>query len=246
MIKIKALHKNFGNLEVLRGINISISHGEVVSILGGSGSGKSTLIRCINGLEKVTSGSITVDEYDVADKNQLQNVRKKCSTVFQQFDLYPHLSVLDNITLAPINVLGEKKIEANKVGLKLLESVGILEKANNYPAQLSGGEKQRAGICRALAMKPDYLLLDEVTSSLDPEMTAEVLGILKNLSGKGITMIFVTHEIEFAREISNRIVFLDEGVILKDLSKEHFFSAEGGCLEPRIKKFLSKMNKNNG
>ncbi|MDA9619296.1 amino acid ABC transporter ATP-binding protein [Alphaproteobacteria bacterium] len=246
MIKIKALHKNFGNLEVLRGINISISHGEVVSILGGSGSGKSTLIRCINGLEKVTSGSITVDEYDVADKKQLLNVRKKCSTVFQQFDLYPHLSVLDNITLAPINVLGEKKIEANKVGLKLLESVGILEKANNYPAQLSGGEKQRAGICRALAMKPDYLLLDEVTSSLDPEMTAEVLGILKNLSGKGITMIFVTHEIEFAREISNRIVFLDEGVILKDLSKEHFFSAEGGCLEPRIKKFLSKMNKNNG
>ena len=246
MIKIKALHKNFGNLEVLRGVNISINHGEVVSILGGSGSGKSTLIRCINGLEKVTSGSITVDEYDVADKNQLQNVRKKCSTVFQQFDLYPHLSVLDNITLAPINVLGEKKIEANKVGLKLLESVGILEKANNYPAQLSGGEKQRAGICRALAMKPDYLLLDEVTSSLDPEMTAEVLGILKNLSGKGITMIFVTHEIEFAREISNRIVFLDEGVILKDLSKEHFFSAEGGCLEPRIKKFLSKMNKNNG
>ncbi|MBT7604303.1 MAG: amino acid ABC transporter ATP-binding protein [Kordiimonadaceae bacterium] len=246
MIKIKALHKNFGNLEVLRGVNISINHGEVVSILGGSGSGKSTLIRCINGLEKVTSGSITVDEYDVADKKQLLNVRKKCSTVFQQFDLYPHLSVLDNITLAPINVLGEKKIEANKVGLKLLESVGILEKANNYPAQLSGGEKQRAGICRALAMKPDYLLLDEVTSSLDPEMTAEVLGILKNLSGKGITMIFVTHEIEFAREISNRIVFLDEGVILKDLSKEHFFSAEGGCLEPRIKKFLSKMDKNNG
>ena len=246
MIKIKALHKNFGNLEVLRGDNISIKHGEVVSILGGSGSGKSTLIRCINGLEKVTSGSITVDEYDVADKNQLQNVRKKCSTVFQQFDLYPHLSVLDNITLAPINVLGEKKIEANKVGLKLLESVGILEKANNYPAQLSGGEKQRAGICRALAMKPDYLLLDEVTSSLDPEMTAEVLGILKNLSGKGITMIFVTHEIEFAREISNRIVFLDEGVILKDLSKEHFFSAEGGCSEPRIKTFLSKMDKNNG
>ena len=223
MIKIKALHKNFGNLEVLRGVNISIKHGEVVSILGGSGSGKSTLIRCINGLEKVTSGSITVDEYDVADKNQLQNVRKKCSTVFQQFDLYPHLSVLDNITLAPINVLGEKKIEANKVGLKLLESVGILEKANNYPAQLSGGEKQRTGICRALAMKPDYLLLDEVTSSLDPEMTAEVLGILKNLSGKGITMIFVTHEIEFAREISNRIVFLDEGVILKDLSKRTFF-----------------------
>ena len=192
MIKIKALHKNFGNLEVLRGVNISINHGEVVSILGGSGSGKSTLIRCINGLEKVTSGSITVDEYDVADKNQLQNVRKKCSTVFQQFDLYPHLSVLDNITLAPINVLGEKKIEANKVGLKLLESVGILEKANNYPAQLSGGEKQRAGICRALAMKPDYLLLDEVTSSLDPEMTAEVLGILKNLSGKGITCLLYT------------------------------------------------------
>ena len=246
MIEIHKLHKDFGALKVLKGVDLSIKEGEVVSILGGSGSGKSTMMRCINGLEEITSGKIIVDNFDVSNKNDLQEVRKRCSTVFQQFDLYPHLSVLDNITLAPINVLGEKKIEANKVGLKLLESVGILEKANNYPAQLSGGEKQRAGICRALAMKPDYLLLDEVTSSLDPEMTAEVLGILKNLSGKGITMIFVTHEIEFAREISNRIVFLDEGVILKDLSKEHFFSAEGGCLEPRIKKFLSKMDKNNG
>lgn len=246
MIEIKDLYKNFSDLEVLKGVDLCIKHGEVVSILGGSGSGKSTLMRCINGLEEITSGTISVDGYDVADKDQLRDVRKKCSTVFQQFDLYPHLSVLDNITLAPIKVLGESKESAIEKGTALLESVGLSDKANAYPAQLSGGQKQRIGICRALAMRPDYLLLDEVTSSLDPEMTAEVLEILKKLTSDGITMISVTHEIEFAHEISDRIVFLDEGRILKDLPKEQFFAEDGGLADPRIAKFLTKMGKVNG
>lgn len=246
MIEIKALHKNFADLEVLRGVDLSIKPGEVVSILGGSGSGKSTLVRCINGLEEITSGTISVDGFDVADKDQLRDVRKKCSTVFQQFDLYPHLSVLDNITLAPINVLGESKVTANEKALELLKSVDLCDKSDVYPAQLSGGQKQRVGICRALAMSPDYLLLDEITSSLDPEMTAEVLDILKKLAGEGITMISVTHEIEFAREISDRIVFLDEGRILSDLPKDQFFAADGGLADPRIAKFLTKMGRADG
>lgn len=246
MIEIKALHKNFADLEVLKGVDLCIKPGEVVSILGGSGSGKSTLMRCINGLEEITSGTISVDGFDVGDKDQLRDVRKKCSTVFQQFDLYPHLNVLDNITLAPIHVLGESKVSANEKGLDLLKSVGLSDKSGVYPAQLSGGQKQRVGICRALAMSPDYLLLDEVTSSLDPEMTAEVLDILKKLSGEGITMISVTHEIEFAREISDRIVFLDEGQILSDLPKDQFFADNGGLADPRIAKFLAKMGKTHG
>lgn len=241
MIEIKNLHKKFGDLEVLKGIDLNIAPGEVVSILGGSGSGKSTMMRCINGLEELTSGSISVDGFDVSNKKELQSVRKKCSMVFQQFDLYPHLSVLDNITLAPINVLGESKVLAGEKAHALLKSMDLDDKANVYPAQLSGGQKQRVGICRALAMNPDYLLLDEVTSSLDPEMTAEVLVILKKLASDGITMISVTHEIEFAREISDRIIFLDDGVILSDLPKEQFFSNDGGRAEPRIAKFLSKM-----
>ena len=241
MIEIHNLHKDFGDLEVLKGVDLSIKEGEVVSILGGSGSGKSTMMRCINGLEEITSGKILVDDFDVSNKNDLQEVRKRCSTVFQQFDLYPHLSVLENITLAPILVLGLSKEATDKKAMDLLKSVALEDKVAAYPAQLSGGQKQRIGICRALAMSPNYLLLDEVTSSLDPEMTAEVLEILKVLAGQGITMISVTHEIEFAREISDRIVFLDEGKILKDLPKEEFFSDQGGKSDPRIAKFLSKM-----
>lgn len=241
MIEIKSLHKNFSDLEVLKGVDLTISPGEVISILGGSGSGKSTLLRCINGLEEITKGSILVDGLDVANRNDLKSVRKKCATVFQQFDLYPHLKVIENITLAPIQVLGVNKSDANEKALALLESVGLGDKSDVYPAQLSGGQKQRVGICRALAVDPDYILLDEVTSSLDPEMTAEVLEILKKLADQGITMIFVTHEIDFAREISDRIVFLDEGKILQNLSKDEFFSDEGGKSDPRIAKFLSKM-----
>lgn len=241
MIEIHNLHKDFGKLEVLKGVDLSIKEGEVVSILGGSGSGKSTMMRCINGLEEITSGKILVDNFDVTVKKDLQEIRKRCSTVFQQFDLYPHLNVLDNITLAPINVLDQSKDDAEKEAVELLKSVALEDKASAYPAQLSGGQKQRIGICRALAMNPNYLLLDEVTSSLDPEMTAEVLEILKVLARQGITMVSVTHEIEFAREISDRIVFLDEGKILKDLPKDEFFSDEGGKSDPRIAKFLSKM-----
>lgn len=241
MIKIQNLYKDFGDLQVLKGVNLSIKPGEVVSILGGSGSGKSTLMRCINGLEKITSGKITVDEFDVSEKADLLEVRKRCATVFQQFDLYPHLTVIDNITLAPIAVLKKSKTEAQKQAMELLSSVALGDRANSYPAQLSGGQKQRVGICRALAMNPNYLLLDEITSSLDPEMTAEVLEILKLLVNRGITMISVTHEIEFAHEISDRIVFLDEGKILKDLPKKEFFSEKGGKSDPRIAKFLSKM-----
>jgi len=242
MIEIKELHKNFGELEVLKGISLSIRPGEVVSILGGSGSGKSTLMRCINGLEKVSSGTILVDGFDVSNKTDLLEIRKKCSTVFQQFDLYPHLSVIDNITLAPINVLGISKKNAIAKAVRLLDSVGLADKSAAYPAELSGGQKQRVGICRALAMGPDYLLLDEITSSLDPEMTAEVLVILKKLAKEGITMISVTHEIEFAREISDRVIFIDEGRVLKDLPKDDFFSETGGLSDPRIGKFLSKMS----
>lgn len=241
MIEIHNLHKDFGDLKVLKGVDLKIKPGEVVSILGGSGSGKSTLMRCINGLEAITSGSIFVDDFDVRIKKDLLEIRKRCSTVFQQFDLYPHLSVLDNITLAPINVLDQGKGDAEKKAMELLKSVALEDKASVYPAQLSGGQKQRIGICRALAMNPNYLLLDEVTSSLDPEMTSEVLEILKKLAKLGITMISVTHEIEFAREISDRIIFLDEGKILKDLPKDEFFSDEGGKSDPRIAKFLSKM-----
>lgn len=241
MIKIQNLYKDFGDLKVLKGVDLSIKPGEVVSILGGSGSGKSTLMRCINGLEKITSGKIHVDDFDVSKKADLLEVRKRCATVFQQFDLYPHLTVLDNITLAPISVLKKSKNEAQKNAMELLSSVALDDRANSYPAQLSGGQKQRVGICRALAMNPNYLLLDEITSSLDPEMTAEVLEILKLLVSRGITMISVTHEIEFAHEISDRIVFLDEGKILKDLPKTEFFSETGGKSDPRIAKFLSKM-----
>lgn len=246
MIEINKLHKNFGDLQVLKGVDLTLKPGEVVSILGGSGSGKSTMIRCINGLEAITSGSIFVDGFDVANKKELLEVRKKCSTVFQQFDLYPHLSVLENITLAPIHVLSSPKNDAELVAMELLESVGLADKKNVFPTQLSGGQKQRVGICRALAMKPDYLLLDEVTSSLDPEMTAEVLEILKKLAGEGITMISVTHEIDFAREISDRIVFLDQGIILSDLPKNEFFADDGGLADPRIARFLSKMGEFNG
>ena len=241
MIEIQNLHKDFGDLKVLKGVDLSIKPGEVVSILGGSGSGKSTMMRCINGLENITKGKIFVDDFDVSEKSDLQEVRKRCSTVFQQFDLYPHLCVIDNITLSPIAVLGQSKAEARDKAMELLNSVALGDRASAYPSQLSGGQKQRIGICRALAMNPRYLLLDEVTSSLDPEMTAEVLDILKMLANQGITMISVTHEIEFAREISDRIVFLDEGRILKDLPKDDFFSESGGKSDPRIARFLSKM-----
>nr|WP_229417062.1 amino acid ABC transporter ATP-binding protein [Massilia eburnea] len=225
------------------GINLRVEPGEVVSILGASGSGKSTLIRCINGLEKLDAGTISVDGHRVDDSRQLQLARRCSGTVFQQFNLYPHMTALQNITLAPIEVLKVPRIQADDEARKLLASVGLSERADAYPSQLSGGQRQRVGICRALAMKPRYLLLDEVTSALDPEMTAEVLAILAKLAAEGTTMLFVTHEIEFARQISSRVVFLDQGRLLADLPAVQFFAANGGLAQPRIAQFLSKMSK---
>jgi len=243
MLKVENVKKAFGAAVVLDGINLSVSPGEVVSILGSSGSGKSTLIRCINGLEKLDGGRITVDDFDVSKPKDLAEARKRSGTVFQLFNLYPHMTALHNITLAPVEVLKRPKAEAEAEGRALLASVGLGDRADAYPSQLSGGQRQRVGICRALAMKPRYLLLDEVTSALDPEMTAEVLDILAKLATSGTTMVFVTHEIEFARQISDRIVFLEKGKLLVDLPTDQFFDANGGMAQPRVAQFLSKMRK---
>jgi ABC-type polar amino acid transport system ATPase subunit len=243
MMDIRGVAKRFGASTVLDGIDLRIAPGEVVSILGASGSGKSTLIRCINGLEQLDGGTISVDGHRVDDARQLQLVRRCCGTVFQLFNLYPHMTALQNITLAPIEVLKTPRRQAEDEARELLASVGLAGRSDSYPAQLSGGQRQRVGICRALAMKPRYLLLDEVTSALDPEMTAEVLAILGKLAASGTTMLFVTHEIEFARQISSRIVFLDQGRLLADLPTAQFFAAGGGLAQPRIAQFLSKMSK---
>jgi ABC-type polar amino acid transport system ATPase subunit len=243
MIELQGVAKRFGANAVLDGVNLRIAPGEVVSILGASGSGKSTLIRCINGLERLDGGTISVDGHRVDDARQLQLVRRCCGTVFQLFNLYPHMTALQNVTLAPVEVLKVPRREAEEAARGLLASVGLGDRADAYPAQLSGGQRQRVGICRALAMRPRYLLLDEVTSALDPEMTAEVLAILAKLAASGTTMLFVTHEIEFARQISSRIVFLDQGRLLADLPVDRFFAADGGLAQPRIAQFLSKMTK---
>ncbi len=243
MLQVENVRKSFGSATVLDGVNLTVNPGEVVSILGSSGSGKSTLIRCINGLEKLDGGTITVDAFDVGKPRELAEARKRSATVFQLFNLYPHMTVLENLTLAPIEVLKQPRSEAKATALALLQSVGLVDRVDAYPAQLSGGQRQRVGICRALAMHPRYLLLDEVTSALDPEMTAEVLAILAKLAAEGTTMLFVTHEVEFARQISNRIVFLDKGRLLVDLPTKDFFAAEGGMANPRIAQFLSKMRK---
>jgi len=243
MLKVENVKKAFGSTTVLDGVDLTINPGEVVSILGSSGSGKSTLIRCINGLEKLNAGRILVDDFDVGKPKELTEARKRSATVFQLFNLYPHMTVLGNVTLAPIEVLKKPRAEAEATARALLQSVGLGERVDAYPAQLSGGQRQRVGICRALAMQPRYLLLDEVTSALDPEMTAEVLAILAKLAEEGTTMLFVTHEIEFARQISDRIVFLDKGKLLVDLPTEQFFAADGGMAQPRVAQFLSKMRK---
>ncbi|QOF73730.1 amino acid ABC transporter ATP-binding protein [Aminobacter sp. SR38] len=242
MISITGLRKSFGAATVLNGIDLEIRQGEVVSVLGSSGSGKSTLIRCINGLEKIDAGKITVDNFDVSKPRELAEARKRSGTVFQLFNLYPHMTAVQNVALAPVEVLKVPRKQAEAEARELLNSVGLSERADAYPSQLSGGQRQRVGICRALAMKPSYLLLDEVTSALDPEMTSEVLSILANLAKGGTTMVFVTHEIAFARSISSRIAFLDKGQLIADLPTEDFFSATGMAL-PRVAQFLSKMRK---
>jgi ABC-type polar amino acid transport system ATPase subunit len=243
MLTVQNVRKVFGSLTVLDGVNLTVKPGEVVSILGSSGSGKSTLIRCINGLERLDAGRITIDEFDVSKSRDLAEARKRTGTVFQLFNLYPHMTALQNITLAPMEVLKRSKEQAEAEARALLDSVGLANWAGSYPAQLSGGQRQRVGICRALAMQPRYLLLDEVTSALDPEMTAEVLAILAKLAREGTTMVFVTHEVEFARRISDRIVFLEQGKLLVDLPTQAFFAPENGRDHPRIAQFLSKMRK---
>ncbi|WP_264738495.1 amino acid ABC transporter ATP-binding protein [Cytobacillus firmus] len=239
MIKVENLHKHFGKLEVLKGISTSIQDGEVVAIIGPSGSGKSTLLRCINLLEVPTDGRIMINGHDITDKStNIMKVRQNVGMVFQHFHLFPHKTVLQNLTYAPMKVKGVSKSEAEKTGLELLEKVGLSAKAYEYPNRLSGGQKQRVAIARALAMKPDVMLFDEPTSALDPEMVKEVLDVMKNLAHTGMTMAIVTHEMGFAREVADRVLFLDGGVLVEDSSPKEFFS---NPKSERARDFLQKM-----
>ncbi|MFC4683078.1 MULTISPECIES: amino acid ABC transporter ATP-binding protein [Exiguobacterium] len=217
MIEVKDLYKQFGDLEVLKGITTSIEKGEVVAVIGPSGSGKSTFLRCLNMLEVPTSGTVSVDGYELTKKGaNVSKARQNIGMVFQQFNLFPHMNVLDNLTYAPINVLKVSKAEAIERAKKLLERVGLSEKIDAYPSQLSGGQKQRVAIARALAMEPNVMLFDEPTSALDPEMVNEVLDVMKGLAETGMTMVVVTHEMGFAREVADRVLFLDEGILMEE------------------------------
>lgn len=239
MIKIENLHKQFGKLEVLKGISTTIKEGEVVAIIGPSGSGKSTFLRCINLLEKPTNGRIFIGEQDITDKKtNIMKVRQNVGMVFQHFHLFPHKSVLENLTYAPMKVKGQSKQEAEQIGLELLAKVGLSSKANEYPSRLSGGQKQRVAIARALAMQPEVMLFDEPTSALDPEMVKEVLDVMKSLAHTGMTMAIVTHEMGFAREVADRVLFLDGGVLVEDAPPSEFFS---NPTSDRAKDFLQKM-----
>ncbi|WP_069997252.1 amino acid ABC transporter ATP-binding protein [Cellulosilyticum sp. I15G10I2] len=241
MIELKNVDKHFGKLHVLKNINLTVREGEKLVVIGPSGSGKSTLIRCINYLEKPSAGSITVNNIEItAKKAPIREVRESAAMVFQQFNLYPHMTVLENCTLAPIKILKVKKEEAQKTALEYLDKVGLQEKAHAYPAQLSGGQQQRVAIARALNMHPKIMLFDEPTSALDPEVIQEVLDVMVNLSHEKITMIVVTHEMGFAREVADRVIFMDEGEILEEGKPEHFFNAP---THPRTKSFLSKILK---
>ena len=239
MINITNLYKNFGDLEVLKNISTEIKKGEIISIIGPSGSGKSTFLRCINKLEEPSSGHIYIDGMDLMDKNtDINKVRERVGMVFQHFNLFPNMTVLDNLTLSPIMVKKESKEEAEKYALSLLEKVGLSDKANSYPTQLSGGQKQRIAIARALAMKPEVILFVEPTSALDPEMIKEVLDVMRDLAKEGMTMLIVTHEMGFARNVGNRILFMDKGEIIEDCSPKEFFE---NPTNERIKDFLNKV-----
>ena len=239
MIKVEGLKKHFGELEVLKGISTTIKDGEVVAIIGPSGSGKSTFLRCINLLEKPTSGHIYIDGKDITDKKtNIMKIRQNVGMVFQHFYLFPHKTVMENLTYAPMKVKGKSKQEAEKKGFELLENVGLLEKANEYPSRLSGGQKQRVAIARALAMEPEVMLFDEPTSALDPEMVKEVLDVMKSLVEMGMTMAIVTHEMGFAKEVADRVLFLDGGVLAEDAPPEEFFS---NPKSQRARDFLDKI-----
>ncbi|MFA6109656.1 MAG: amino acid ABC transporter ATP-binding protein [Candidatus Latescibacterota bacterium] len=239
MIEVDQVSKRFGETEVLREVSLTFGDGQVTAVLGPSGSGKSTLIRCINGLEKLSAGDIRVNGLSVRRRREVAEIRRQCAMVFQQLNLFPHLTVLQNIVLAPIKVLGKERRAAEAKARELLAAVAMADLAGRYPAELSGGQQQRAAICRALAMEPAHVLLDEVTSALDPEMTVEVLAVIENLARQGTTMVMVTHEIEFARRIADRVVFLEDGRVLADQEGTAFFADPA---EERIRRFLAKMD----
>lgn len=239
MIEVKNLHKNFGDLQVLKGINDYIDKGEVVVIIGPSGSGKSTYLRCLNQMETVTEGSIFINHVDITQPNvSINEIRQKVGMVFQHFNLFPHKTVLENITLAPIQVKGIPQEEATEKAYSLLEKVGLKEKAHEYPSKLSGGQKQRIAIARALAMTPEVMLFDEPTSALDPEMVKEVLQVIKELAEEGMTMVIVTHEMGFAKEVGTRLIFMDEGKILEQGEPNEIFDHPK---QKRTELFLSKV-----
>lgn len=239
MIKIENLHKYFGKLEVLKGIDYEIQEKQVVCVIGPSGSGKSTFLRCINMLEEVTDGAIYIEDIKInAPKTNINAIRAEVGMVFQQFNLFPHMNVIDNVTMAPMQIRKMSRADAEQLGHELLKKVGLDSKAYSYPEQLSGGQQQRVAIARALAMKPKAILFDEPTSALDPEMVKEVLDVMKNLASEGMTMIVVTHEMGFAREVGDRVVFMDGGFIVEEGTPEVIF---GNPQNERTKAFLGKV-----
>ncbi len=239
MIKVENLEKHFDKLHVLKGISTFIKKGDIVSIIGPSGSGKSTFLRCLNRLEEPDEGHIFIDDEDLMSKStDINKIRAKVGMVFQHFNLFPHITVMENLTLAPIKIKNIDSSLAEQKALKLLDKVGLKDKANSYPNQLSGGQKQRIAIARALAMEPEVILFDEPTSALDPEMIKEVLEVMKNLADDGMTMIIVTHEMGFARNVSNRILFMDQGKIIEDKNPHDFFE---NPTNERVKDFLNKV-----
>ncbi|WP_313136331.1 amino acid ABC transporter ATP-binding protein [Paracoccus jeotgali] len=237
MIEIENVRKSFGTLEVLKGIDLTVQNGEVLTVIGGSGSGKSTLLTCINGLEPIDSGRILVDGTEVhAKSTDLNKLRRKIGIVFQQWNAFPHLSVIENVMLGPRKVLGQSKEEAREMAVKQLTHVGLADKLDVYPGRLSGGQQQRMAIARALAMSPDYMLFDEVTSALDPQLVGEVLDTLRLLAADGMTMICVTHEMKFAREVSDRVAFFHQGVMAEIAPPAELF---GSPANPELQKFLA-------
>ncbi|MBO3665090.1 amino acid ABC transporter ATP-binding protein [Microbacterium sp. NEAU-LLB] len=236
---VQDLHKSFGDNKVLKGIDLTVAQGEVVAVIGPSGSGKSTLLRCLNKLEEPTAGHVIIDGVDLTDKSvKLDDVRQRIGMVFQHFNLFPHMTVLENITLAPVELGKLSKADARERALGLLDRVGLREKADAKPASLSGGQKQRVAIARALAMEPEVMLFDEATSALDPEMVGEVLQVIRDLAEGGMTMVLVTHEMGFAREVSSRVVFMDGGVVVEEAPPAELF---GAPKNERLQDFLSKV-----
>ena len=239
IIKVEGLEKSFGKVDVLKGVNAEIKKGDVMVVVGPSGSGKSTFLRCLNRLEEPTGGHIFFDGVDITDKKVNINIhRQRMGMVFQQFNLFPHMTVLKNMTIGPVKLLGKSQEDAEAQAIQLLERVGLADRAQSYPSQLSGGQKQRIAIVRALCMNPEVMLFDEPTSALDPEMVGEVLEVMKELAREGMTMVFVTHEMGFAKEVGTEIVFIDEGVIIEQSPPNEFFQNPKNL---RLRDFLSKV-----